>query len=382
MSGSCAFANDMGVVRDMLAAVDCNTRDFAMLGYQSLTGNHSPFQTALTALLTIYVALIGYRLLFAPDGTRLSDGPGIALKIGAIVALVTSWGLFQTLVFDMAARVPLEIAGLISAPIQDSSSLTSDPVGGMQAAYDQLSESATSLGKAAGSAGQVYANHKGEQAELLSIAAGVLFLSCAGLVAITMIAIGVLTAIGPVFVALLLLFETRGFFIGWVRALAAAAFALLSTWTLIVLMLHVLEPWLQELSQQHEAGPLDEQTATTAAAIVFVFAICQFAMIIAGFVVASGFSLGSRRQTQTSIRQSAAGIGEPVAANAISRPARLAEQLQRTREAASVARSTAFAAPSRMAPAMRDAGNETLREHFYRRPFPSRTDRARPMEST
>ena len=76
----------------------------------SLTAAVSPFQTALTALLTIYVALIGYRMLFASGGARLSDGPGIALKIGAILALVTSWATFQTLVFDVAAQAPLEIA--------------------------------------------------------------------------------------------------------------------------------------------------------------------------------------------------------------------------------------------------------------------------------
>ena len=43
-------------------------------GYESLTAAGSPFQAALTVALTIYVALIGYRLLFG-NGARLSDGP-------------------------------------------------------------------------------------------------------------------------------------------------------------------------------------------------------------------------------------------------------------------------------------------------------------------
>ena len=42
---------------------------------------------ALTVALTIYVAVIGYRLLFG-NGARLADGPTIALKIGAVLALV------------------------------------------------------------------------------------------------------------------------------------------------------------------------------------------------------------------------------------------------------------------------------------------------------
>ena len=48
---------------------------------------------------------IGYRLLFG-EGARLTDAPMIALKIGAVLALVTNWSLFQTLVFDLAERAP------------------------------------------------------------------------------------------------------------------------------------------------------------------------------------------------------------------------------------------------------------------------------------
>ncbi len=136
MSG-CSTVTDLGVVRDVLTTVDCNTRDFARLGYESLAAANSPFQAALTVALTIYVAVIGYRLLFG-EGARLSTGPCIALKIGAVLALVTSWSLFQTLVFDLAERAPVEIAAVISAPMRGHS-LAADPVAGLQASYDQLS---------------------------------------------------------------------------------------------------------------------------------------------------------------------------------------------------------------------------------------------------
>ena len=76
----CATTTDLGVVRDVLTAVNCNTKSFARLGYESLTAAGSPFQAALTVALTIYVAVIGYRLLFG-NGARLADGPTIALKI-------------------------------------------------------------------------------------------------------------------------------------------------------------------------------------------------------------------------------------------------------------------------------------------------------------
>ena len=80
---ACSDLVGNGVIRGVLGAVDCQTRAFAEAGYSSLSGS-SNFQTALTALLTIYVALVGYRMLFAQGGSRLSDAPGIALKIGAM----------------------------------------------------------------------------------------------------------------------------------------------------------------------------------------------------------------------------------------------------------------------------------------------------------
>ena len=88
MRGACGVAVDAGVVRGVIGAVNCRTRDFAEMGYLALTGQGSPFQLALTLLLTIYVAVLGYRLLLAPDGARLADAPLAALKIGAVLALV------------------------------------------------------------------------------------------------------------------------------------------------------------------------------------------------------------------------------------------------------------------------------------------------------
>ncbi|HKP78087.1 MAG TPA: type IV secretion system protein, partial [Phenylobacterium sp.] len=134
---ACATLVDDGLIRGVLATVDCQTRVYAQGGYDALTSGSSVFQTALTALLTIYVALIGYRMLFAQGSTRLSDAPGIALKVGLILALVTSWSAFQTLVFDTAERAPVEIAGLIAGPMQEANNagLAASPIDGLQAAY-------------------------------------------------------------------------------------------------------------------------------------------------------------------------------------------------------------------------------------------------------
>jgi len=376
MSG-CATVTDLGVVRDVLTAVDCNTKSFARLGYESLTASGSPFQTALTVLLTIYVAVIGYRLLFG-NGARLSDGPGIALKIGAVLALVSSWSLFQTLVFDMAERTPMEIAALISAPMRGPA-LAADPVGGLQAAYDQLSETATAFAHPPKSIPDSAQASYAAASQALSLSANALFVASAGLIAVITIAIGLLTATGPLFIALFLFFETRGFFVGWVRALAASAFGLLSAWSLTVLMLHAVQPWLDALSDVGANGLADAHTGITAAIIVLVFCASQFGLLLAGIAIARGFRLPAARRTATG--QTAAPYAATMALplDMISRPARLAEQLAR-HDGPSVTADRAGLIAANLAtagrgPSVTAAAASGHIGDLYRRPAVSRTAR-------
>ena len=320
---SCSDLVGGGVIRGVLGAVDCQTRAFAEAGYSSLTSASSSFQAALTALLVIYVAVVGYRMLFARGGARLTDAPGIALMIGAILALTTSWSTFQTLVFDLAAQAPSEIARATAAPLQAAGgSLAAEPVGGLQTAYDQLTQAAAAFGKMAGPNVRAYSSPAAAAAEALSAATGVLFMTTAGVIAAATLAIGVLTALGPIFIALLLLPATRGLFAGWVRALAAAALVPLLGWLTAILMLSVLEPWLVRLAQERAAAQLDPQTAMSAAALVFVFGAGQAALLVAASVVAFGFR----------IRGPAAERAAPAAAPLVTRdlgPAVLSSRAER-----------------------------------------------------
>ena len=330
MSTACSSVVGDGIIRGVLGAVDCETRNFAEAGYSALTSSSSQFQVALTLLLTIYVALVGYRMLFASNGARLSNAPGIALRIGAILALVTSWATFQTLVFDMAARAPLQIAGIVAGPMQsDGASLASDPIGGLQAAYDQITASAVIFGKIAGPVAKAYSSPEAAAAGALSAASGVLFMTTAGVIAAATLSIGVLTAVGPLFIAMFLMPATRGLFAGWVRALVAAALILMLGWLGITLLLSVLEPWLVTLAREQQEHRVVAQTATSTAALVFVFGAGQVALLIGACVMAFGFRLPG---------SAAAGVGKRVApsapvaatpAESTSRAQRLAFDLQR-----------------------------------------------------
>lgn len=378
MSGACAIAPDTGAVRAVIAAVDCNTRDFAHQGYAALTGGEA-FQSALTLILTLYVALVGYRLLFASDGARLTDAPRMALKIGAVLALVTSWNLFETLAFDLAAKAPAEIASIISF---GSGPGRQDPVGRLQVAYDQLMASASAFNtqadqtakSAAGSrpptavpstAAPPVDSAKAEAAQrdqaaarALSLAGGAVLTLDAGAVAVAMVVIGVLGAIGPIFVTLLLFDQTRGFFEGWVRALVAAGLASMGAWTLIILMTTVLQPWLVSLAQERELNAMEPAPAMTAASIVFVFTAAQLAMALGSAVIAFGFKLVSPLRFAPAAQPAARARegAEPGTALAMaSRASLLADQLRRfdgvieTRSRAAAGASARLAGPDAFA---------------------------------
>jgi type IV secretion system protein VirB6 len=350
MSGACPAMVGEGVVRGVLAAVDCQTRDFSQGGYLALTGQGSPFQTALTALLTIYVALVGYRMLFASGGARISDLLGIALRIGVVLALVTSWATFQTLVFDLAARAPTQLASIVAGPLQaQGSEFARDPVSGLQAAYDQLGLSALAFGRIAGPVAKAFSSPEAAAAEALSTAAGALFMASVGLIAVATIAVGVLTAIGPVFIALFLIPATRGLFVGWVRALAAAALIPLGAWILNLLMLVMLEPWIVALAEQRRTLLLNAQTAMSASAVVFVFAAAQVALLAAALVIAFSFRLSRPARTTAAAGPGGASAEARARASATpqdfaSRPQRLAFDLQRDHAALVMGRPQRLAA--------------------------------------
>jgi type IV secretion system protein VirB6 len=402
MSAGCVIAPDAGAVRAMLASVACETHDFAHRGFDALTGGQA-FQSAVTAALTIYVALVGYRLLFASDGARLSDAPKMALMIGAVLALISSWSLFETLVFDVSARAPSEIAQLLSVGHEDQRR-SADPVGRLQVAYDQLLASAMALRNpppapttpaGAGppqsalvtsddpSKAELAARQRAA-AQLLDVAAGAILMLNAGLIAVSGLVIGLLNAIGPIFLILLLFQQTRGLFEGWVRALVAAALMAMAGWVVILAMLGVVEPWLIALAQQRAVKDVQPNTGVTAAALVFIFSAAQLATAAAAAVIAFGFRLpspsaGALRAPAARGSGAEAGAVRPTTAQPMSRPDLLADQLRRFDAIFQTREQSAFsdARPVRLAAARTpsdpvpnpgwDRGRSELRRDRYRR---------------
>jgi type IV secretion system protein VirB6 len=249
----------------------------------------------------------------------------MALKIGLILTLTLNWATFQTLVFDLTTRAPLDVARIVAGPVRaGGSDLAASPLDGLQLTYDELALDAAAFGKAAGPNPQVLRGGEAAVASGLWKAQAILFMSTAGLLAMASVAVGVLATLGPIFIALFLFEETRGLFAGWLRAIATAALIPMLCWITTTIMLVVIDPWLTEMARGRLSGDLSVQTATVLSAVIFIFAAAQAALTFGAGVIAGGFQLGKAKAGPTVAPASAA----PAAASQpISRPERLAMQL-------------------------------------------------------
>lgn len=99
----------------LLGHVDCQAQTIGALGYQTLASPASPISPVLTALLTIFIALFGLRLMIG--GTpRLATSVLSVAKIGVAITLATSWPAYSTVIYDVVVDAPAQLGAAIARP--------------------------------------------------------------------------------------------------------------------------------------------------------------------------------------------------------------------------------------------------------------------------
>ncbi|HET8613335.1 MAG TPA: type IV secretion system protein, partial [Sphingomonas sp.] len=159
--------------------------------------------------------------------------------------------------------------------------------------------------------------------------ATLLFLSTVGVLAMAKVATAMLTAIGPIFIALLLFEGTRGLFVGWVRALIAVALVPLLSGATTVVALLTLRPALEALS----AAGASAEAASRVVAIVQIFAGAQALLLVGCALLAAGFRLPRLRRERTASASPRAPVMVHPSVASPSRAARLAEWVAQPRNA-------------------------------------------------
>ncbi len=325
MAGVCPAAGpDDPLVQSLLGTVDCNVRDLVHTGYMAIFQPGGSISGLLTALLTIYVAIMGYRLLLGRTQLRVSDFALNAVKLGVVIALATQWDTYQTVVYDILFRGPQQLAGMIATAVHpDSTLLQGDVFDGLQTAFDELSGFGAGYASHSPPSASPMLGGAGFAALLLTSSASILLLSTLGVLLIAKIVLGLLLAVGPIFIALLLFESTRGVFEGWLRASLAFAFAPLATTILLGVALTMLEPSLNQMSELQKQNIYTLAPAYSVMTLILVFAGVSAGALVAGVMVALGFRLPRGLRPDAAVVATAAPRAEPIVLSQ-SRAARVA----------------------------------------------------------
>ena len=260
----------LGVAYRLSEYLDCQARALGENGFQALAGG-AMGTAILSAMVTVFIALIGYRLLLGhvPDAR---DGVGWAVRLGIVLALVTSWPAFQALVYRVAVYAPSDIAAVLL------------PASGLagESLAERVQQSYDTMRLGIGNAPAAPAAQQGQPAsaaqnppllEPLKKTASLLVIATMGLAGALRIAIGFLLAVAPLAIMSLLFRGTNGLFVGWVRALASAALGLVGATIVTAIHLVAVESELAHIAAigGGEASlSVDPQALTT---IVMFFAL-------------------------------------------------------------------------------------------------------------
>ncbi|MGI4879522.1 MAG: type IV secretion system protein, partial [Janthinobacterium lividum] len=141
MIAGCAAASTAPVLaRDILAGADCLISGQIEQGYSALLAPGGGFSEALTLGLTIYVAIIGYRLILGQAGLSLGEVVPHFVKIGLVVALATSWPAYQSLVFNVLFHGPEQLAAPILRQVGGAGTSGDDVLAALQGVFDRMTD--------------------------------------------------------------------------------------------------------------------------------------------------------------------------------------------------------------------------------------------------
>ena len=320
MAKCAAIDATAGSAETMVNTVDCYMQSTVQAGYANLLGPGSVFGYALTIALTIYVAIVGYRLIFGRSTLSMGEMAPRMLLIGAVLALTSNWATYQMLVYDVLTDGPQEIVSAINPSSSQGSSVNQrvDMLSGrMVDLADAWTEFDAQPQNAAPDAA-VMAEQKGEAdilpptvtgitaiiapkdslgPNMLMLSALLLVLASAGVLVVAKIILGLLLLLGPVFAVLGLFAGTRGLTLGWARAAVLMALVPVMATITAAGSTAVIEPVLAEMYVSANQGIFSLRAALTILVIVLITVAVAVQLFRIGRTIVSGWTISLQSNT-------------------------------------------------------------------------------------
>lgn len=332
MANCVALNPTAGSAETMVNAVDCYIASTVQAGYANLLGEGSVFSVALTIALTIYVAIIGYRLIFGRSSLSVGEMMPRMIMIGAVLALTSNWATYQVLVYDVLTDGPHEIVRAINPNDGNMRGMTErvDMLSGrmvdladawteFDARPEQMlpaSPTAPAPGALPVTANNITALVAPKDSlgpNMLLLSALLLVLASAGVLVVAKIILGLLLLLGPVFAVLGLFPSTRGLAIGWGRAAVMMALVPIMTMITSTGALAALEPILTQMYVSAGQGDFSLRAALTILVIVLIMVAVAVQLFRIGRTIVSGWTLpfGQHRAVDNMASGPAADVPMP-----------------------------------------------------------------------
>ena len=270
-------------VTRLVSHIDCQSRYLGSYGYEALGQPGSIAATAMAGLLTLFIAIWGFRLLFgqAPDGR---DVVGDVLKIGIVLTLAFSWPAFRTVVHDLTLDGPAQIAGSLSNPgIAATGGGFVERLQGVDNGILALIDQGTGRWSGAALEGQAgnatFAGTALQDDTALGWGRLIYLSGLIGSLGLLRLVAGLLLALAPLAAGMLLFEATRGLFSGWLRGLVLTLLGSVGVTVILAVELAVLEPFLRDALYVRSSGYAAPSAPIELFAIVTGFTLVQLLSI-------------------------------------------------------------------------------------------------------
>ena len=272
MATSCDLAaQEVGTgVTAALTAVDCIAGQVSEQAFSRLFGADGQMAPVLVILLTLYVAFLGFSLALGRSNLSVRALVPRIMTIGLVVTFATSFAAFSAVFYNVFVFTPDWLAGVLTDS-QGSATVTFAQK--LDVVFIAVQEAST---------GQTDINMFSPPG-MMWLGALLLLLGTVGLLVTARIGLALLLAVGPIFVVMALVNQTRGLFTGWLKGMLMLSLTPLFAVVGGSIMLEMAVPILAALVST--PGEINQQAAMAFFVVGFVHCMLMLMALITSAVM-------------------------------------------------------------------------------------------------